>query len=158
MQSYPAVTTNSIVCHVPSTLHTPFHPTLQPHHTSISCLCSEDPVCLYCVHQKCNSQMQDFRTGTILKVLLKSRELKSIAFLLTRSFILSNISDQYSMIYLWKNVCSVLLSCHNYFFPLKSAINLCTLLSQTNRPIVAWISFTATPGPSLIQVQYLLEE
>ena len=150
---------NSLSCpihslHLLSILH--FHTT--SHHTSIACFCSEDPVCLYCVHQKCSSQLQDFQTGTILKVLLKYRQIKSTAFLLTRSFLLSKLSDQYSVIYLWKNACSILLSCLNYCFPLKSVLKLCTLLSQTNGPIVVWISFTATPGPSLIWVQYLLEE
>jgi len=102
--------------------------------------------------------MQDFQTGTTLKVLLKSRQVKSTAFPLARSFLLSKISDQYSMIYLWKNVCSILLSCLNDCFPLKPVLKLRTLLSQTNGPIVDWISFTATPGSSLTQVQYLLEE
>lgn len=151
MPSYPAVITCSIACHVPSTLYISFPSciSITPH--------INPPKTLYVFTVFIRSAALSC-TLTLLKVLLKSRQINSTAFLLTRSFLLSKISDQYSMIYLWKNICSILLSCLNYFFPLKAVLKLCTLLSQTNGPIVAWISFTATPGPSLIGVQYLLEE
>lgn len=44
------------------------------------------------------------------------------------------------------------------FFLLTLITSFCTLLNQTNGPIVGWVVFAATPDPSLIQVQYLLEE
>lgn len=155
MQSYPVVTIHSKVCHVPSTLYISL-PSYILTTAHINCfLCSENPVYLYCVHQECSSQLQGFQTDSVLKVLLKSRGIKSTAFLFYfyQRYQISTVWSTFGKMYV-ECYCPTLITS----FLLKSVLKLRTLLSQTNGPIVVWIRFTATPGPSLVWVQYLLEK